>query len=170
MATEPADSSLKRGPPRRSCKDAPPQSKFQRTDTLKWQMSYLVVRYPCLCAASLHQRLDTCGYANSVHAHFTTACSQDTKQPWTPLSAVRRCLAAAERNSRSNMLVRPALHEMIQKIVPSVRDTVLHGTNNSFALVGPHGCGKSLVWPTTIMAMLVMLLSCTRHGQGVHNR
>lgn len=69
------------------------------------------------------------------------------KQPWTPLSAVRRCLAAAERHSMHSVVVRPELQEMIDKIVPSLRETVLHGTSNSFALVGPHGCGKSLVCP-----------------------
>lgn len=44
-------------------------------------------------------------------------------------------------------VVRPALQEMIDKILPILRDTVVKGTNNSFAVVGPYGCGKSLVRP-----------------------
>jgi hypothetical protein len=143
-----AEGSAKRGPPRRSCKEAPTSKKCQRTEKIT-QVSCLVVRISkqLSCAVqSLH------GWSSSVEPSAAVAmCSnmhgvmQPFKPPWSPFSAVRRCLAAAERNARSTTVVRPELHDMVSKILPSIRETVVNGTNSSFALVGPHGCGKSLV-------------------------
>jgi hypothetical protein len=78
------------------------------------------------------------------HSHKVVGL-QDIVMPWSPAAVAIESLAAAERNSRADPVIRPALKDIKNQVLQLVQETIHGGQNCSFAVAGKHGCGKSLV-------------------------
>jgi transcriptional regulator with AAA-type ATPase domain len=80
----------------------------------------------------------------SAPAH--TIRSQGTVTAVSPASTVMSRITRAQLHPADcDMPLRPSVKQALQQVQDAVMATILEGQSNSILVIGPHGCGKTLV-------------------------